>query len=62
MTVLYRSPEYLKVKVYNENKYQSSRSNEFEKDKTNNFNRGLGPYVTKKNFLPLPDIYIRTDV
>ena len=41
--VLYRSPEYLAVKVYNEDKYQSPRPNQYEKDKTNNFNRGLGP-------------------
>ena len=41
MMVLYRSPEYLAVKVYNEDKYQSSRPNEYEIDKTNNFNRGL---------------------
>ena len=31
------------VKVYSEEKYQSSRPNQYEKDKTNNFNRGLGP-------------------
>ena len=43
MMVLYHSPEYLAVMVYNEDKYQSSRLNEYEKDKTNNFNRGLGP-------------------
>ena len=41
--VLYSSPRYLAVKVYNEDKYQSSRPNENEKDKTNNFNRGLWP-------------------
>ena len=29
-------------------KYQSSRPNEYEKDKTHNCNRGLGPKVTQK--------------
>ena len=30
------------VKVNNEDKYRSSRPNDYEKEKTHNFNRGLG--------------------
>ena len=32
MMVLYRLPEYLAVKVYNEDKYQSSMPNEYEQE------------------------------
>ena len=48
--VLYRSPEYLAVKVYNEDNYLSSRPNEYEKDETNNFNRGLGLRLPRNFF------------
>ena len=41
----YRSPAYLQERstMKINTKYQSPRPNEYEKDKTRNFNRGLGP-------------------
>ena len=54
MMVLYRLSDYKAVKVDNEYnaKYQSSRQNEYEKDLTHNFNRGLGPqFFMEQNYL-----------
>ena len=39
MMVLYRSPEYQALKVYNEDQYQII----IKKEKTHNFYRALGP-------------------
>ena len=52
--VLYRSPEYLAVKVNNEDEYEIPKLKDkivTKKNQTQNFDRVLGPYITNKTFL-----------